>query len=80
MTRVNLYVDMEIELVKESSKKAEAKMAQESSSKRAGDELEQEPSKKQNMEDDKETTQLQSIMEVIPDEEEVALMYKTFGY
>ncbi|GJQ99800.1 hypothetical protein Tco_0522785 [Tanacetum coccineum] len=73
MTRVNMFVDMDIELVKESSKKAEAKMAQESSSKRAGDELEQEPSKKQKMEDDKETTQLQSIMEVIPDEEEVAV-------
>ncbi|GJR01240.1 hypothetical protein Tco_0524224 [Tanacetum coccineum] len=34
MTRVNMFVDMDIELVKESSKKAEAEMAQESSSKR----------------------------------------------
>ncbi|GKA49821.1 hypothetical protein Tco_0742894 [Tanacetum coccineum] len=56
-----------------SSKKAEAEMAQESSSKRAGDELEQEPSKKQKMEDDKEIAELQSMMEVIPDEEEVAV-------
>ncbi|GJT29222.1 hypothetical protein Tco_0909497 [Tanacetum coccineum] len=40
MTRVNMFVDMDTELVKGSSKKA--KMAQESSSKRAGDELEQE--------------------------------------
>ncbi|GKA03786.1 putative ribonuclease H-like domain-containing protein [Tanacetum coccineum] len=38
ITRVNMFVDMDTELVKESSKKAE--MAQESSSKRAGDELE----------------------------------------
>ncbi|GJU26112.1 hypothetical protein Tco_1164733 [Tanacetum coccineum] len=43
MTRVNMFVDMDTELVKESSKKAEAEMAQESSSKRAGEELEQEP-------------------------------------
>ncbi|GJX46304.1 hypothetical protein Tco_0271494 [Tanacetum coccineum] len=45
----------------------------ESSSKRASDELEQEPSKKQKMEDDKEITELQSMMEVIPDEEEVVV-------
>ncbi|GKA14158.1 hypothetical protein Tco_0693804 [Tanacetum coccineum] len=42
MTRVNMFVDMDTELVKESSKKAEAEMAQESSSKRAREELEQE--------------------------------------
>ncbi|GJY88165.1 hypothetical protein Tco_0502793 [Tanacetum coccineum] len=42
MIRVNMFVDMDIELVKESSKKDEAEMAQESSSKRAGEELEQE--------------------------------------
>ncbi|GKE51368.1 hypothetical protein Tco_1486524 [Tanacetum coccineum] len=38
---------MDTELVKESSKKVDAKMAQENSSKRAGDELEQESIKKQ---------------------------------
>ncbi|GJV00882.1 hypothetical protein Tco_1330152 [Tanacetum coccineum] len=54
MTRVNMFVDMDTELVKESSKKAEEEMAQESSSKRAGEELEQEVEKKQKMEDDKE--------------------------
>ncbi|GJR37978.1 hypothetical protein Tco_1213662 [Tanacetum coccineum] len=74
MTRVNMFVDMDTKLVKESSKKAESEMAQESSSKRAtGDELEQESSKKQNMEDDKETAELQSMMEVISDEDEVAV-------
>ncbi|GKE64460.1 hypothetical protein Tco_1518621 [Tanacetum coccineum] len=40
MKRVNTFVDMDTKLVKESSKKADAEMAQESSSKRAGDELE----------------------------------------
>ncbi|GJS08639.1 ribonuclease H-like domain-containing protein [Tanacetum coccineum] len=39
--------------------------------KRAGDDLEQEPLKKQKMEDDKEIAELQSTIEVIPDEEEV---------
>ncbi|GKA01065.1 hypothetical protein Tco_0673730 [Tanacetum coccineum] len=42
MTRVNMFVDMDTELVKESLKKAEAEVAKESSSKRAGEELEQE--------------------------------------
>ncbi|GKA59221.1 hypothetical protein Tco_0758534 [Tanacetum coccineum] len=40
---------MDTELVKEYSKKAEAKIAQESSSKRAGEALKQESSKKQKM-------------------------------
>ncbi|GJT72560.1 hypothetical protein Tco_1031846 [Tanacetum coccineum] len=46
MTRVNMFVDLDTELVKESSKKAEEEIAQESSSKRAGEELEQEVAKK----------------------------------
>ncbi|GKB24784.1 hypothetical protein Tco_0864185 [Tanacetum coccineum] len=58
--RVNTFVDFRTDLV-------------EGSSKRAGEELEQESSKKQKVEDDKETTELKSLMEVIPDEEEVAL-------
>ncbi|GJW51075.1 hypothetical protein Tco_0092426 [Tanacetum coccineum] len=45
----------------------------EGSSKRAGEELEQESTKKQEVDEDKDTTQLQSLMEVIPDEEEVAI-------
>ncbi|GJY61546.1 hypothetical protein Tco_0462203 [Tanacetum coccineum] len=73
MKRVNTFVDYRTELVEESSKKAEAEIAQESSSKRAGDELEQENAKKQKVDEDKETVELQSLMEVIPDEEEVAI-------
>ncbi|GJT08870.1 MAK10-like protein [Tanacetum coccineum] len=45
----------------------------EGSSKRAGEELEQESTKKQKVDEDKDTTELQSLMEVIPDEEEVAI-------
>ncbi|GKA66734.1 hypothetical protein Tco_0766542, partial [Tanacetum coccineum] len=73
MKRVNTFVDMDIELVKESSKKADAQIAQESSSKRAGDELKQESIKKQKVEKDKETAELKSLMEVIPNEDEVAV-------
>ncbi|GJV26915.1 putative ribonuclease H-like domain-containing protein [Tanacetum coccineum] len=57
---------------KEGSKKAKAKVI-ECSSKRAGDELEQENAKKQKMDDAKETAELQSLMKIVPDEEEVAI-------
>ncbi|GKD37867.1 hypothetical protein Tco_1258074 [Tanacetum coccineum] len=40
---------------------------------RAGEELEQKSTKKQKVDEDKDTTELQSLMEVIPDEEEVAI-------
>ncbi|GKC96378.1 hypothetical protein Tco_1161820 [Tanacetum coccineum] len=73
MKRVNTFVDMDKELVKESSKKANAEIAQESNSKRAGDELEQESIKKHKVDEDKETAKLKSLMEVIHDEEEVAV-------
>ncbi|GJZ34852.1 putative reverse transcriptase domain-containing protein [Tanacetum coccineum] len=56
-------------LVKESSKKAEAEMAQESSSKRSGEELEHEVAKKQKMEDDKEKEDLKQCFEIIQDDE-----------
>ncbi|GKA70605.1 hypothetical protein Tco_0776744 [Tanacetum coccineum] len=59
---------MDTELVKESSKKAEAEIAQESSSKRAGEALEQESSKKQKVDDDKETEELKQCMEIISDD------------
>ncbi|GJT04967.1 hypothetical protein Tco_0839429 [Tanacetum coccineum] len=44
----------------------------EGSSKRAGQELEQESSKKQKLEEDKETAELQRLIEVVPNKEEVA--------
>ncbi|GJZ04389.1 hypothetical protein Tco_0537664 [Tanacetum coccineum] len=58
--RMNRFVDFKKDLV-------------EGSSKRAGEELEQESTKKQKVDEDKDTTELQSLMEVIPDEEEVAI-------
>ncbi|GJY10965.1 hypothetical protein Tco_0379150 [Tanacetum coccineum] len=76
--RVNTFVDYRTELVEqsckksevmeESSKKAEAEIAQESSSKRAGEELEQESSKKQKVEEDKESEELKQYLEIIPDD------------
>ncbi|GJW17775.1 hypothetical protein Tco_0025211 [Tanacetum coccineum] len=45
----------------------------EGSSKREGEELEQESTKKQKVDEDKDTIELQSLMEVILDEEEVAI-------
>ncbi|GJR84326.1 hypothetical protein Tco_0155111 [Tanacetum coccineum] len=59
-TRVNMFVDFRTELV-------------EGSSNRAGTELKQESTKKQKVDEDKDTSKLQSLMEVIPDEEEVAI-------
>ncbi|GJY22267.1 hypothetical protein Tco_0394833 [Tanacetum coccineum] len=56
--------------MEESSKKAE--VMKEINSKRAGDELQQESTKKQKLDDDKERAELQSLMNVILDEEEVA--------
>ncbi|GJW77813.1 uncharacterized mitochondrial protein-like protein [Tanacetum coccineum] len=60
ITRVNTFVDFRTDLV-------------EGSSKRAGSELEQESIKKQKVEDDKETTELKKLMEIILDEEELAI-------
>nr|GEY22638.1 retrotransposon protein, putative, Ty3-gypsy subclass [Tanacetum cinerariifolium]GEY27311.1 retrotransposon protein, putative, Ty3-gypsy subclass [Tanacetum cinerariifolium] len=58
--RVNAFEDFRTELV-------------EGKEKRAGTELIQEITKKQKVEDDKETSKLKQFMEIIPDEEEVAI-------
>ncbi|GJR26442.1 hypothetical protein Tco_1102674 [Tanacetum coccineum] len=72
--RVNIYVDMDTELVEGSEVRAEGSETRvKGSSKRAGEELEQESCKKQKLEDDKETTELQRLIEVVTDKEEVAI-------
>ncbi|GJV98661.1 putative ribonuclease H-like domain-containing protein, partial [Tanacetum coccineum] len=58
--RVNTFVDFRIDLV-------------EGSSKRVGEELEQESTKKQKVDKDKDTAELQSLIERISDEKEVAI-------
>ncbi|GJY84093.1 hypothetical protein Tco_0497469 [Tanacetum coccineum] len=74
MKRVNTFVDMDTELVECGEVRAEGSETRaKGCSKRAGEKLEQESSKKQKLEDDKETAELKSLMEVMPDEEEVVL-------
>ncbi|GJX41685.1 hypothetical protein Tco_0256675 [Tanacetum coccineum] len=58
--RVNMFVEFRTDLVEGSSKKAR-------------EELEQESTKKQKVDEDKDIAELQSLMEVILDEEEVAI-------
>ncbi|GKE53545.1 hypothetical protein Tco_1488701, partial [Tanacetum coccineum] len=58
--RVNTFVDFRTDMV-------------EGSSKGAGEELEQKSTKKHKVDEDKDTAELQSLIEVIPDEEEVAI-------
>ncbi|GJT61865.1 hypothetical protein Tco_1005398 [Tanacetum coccineum] len=58
--RVNTFEDFRTELV-------------EGREKRAGTELAQEITKKQKVDNDKETTKIKKLMEIIPDEEEVAI-------
>ncbi|GKB75868.1 hypothetical protein Tco_0942763 [Tanacetum coccineum] len=75
MKRVNIFVDMDTELVGGSEVRAKGSetITQEISLKRAGDELEQENAKKQKVDDDQETAELQSMMKIVPDEEEVVV-------
>ncbi|GKA50279.1 hypothetical protein Tco_0743352 [Tanacetum coccineum] len=72
MKWIDSFVPMDSEVV-EGSKKAKADV-QESSSKRAtGDELEQEKAKKQKIDDDKEEAEMRKLINIVPDEEEVAI-------
>ncbi|GJU83900.1 hypothetical protein Tco_1291446 [Tanacetum coccineum] len=71
MKRVNIFVDMDTELVKGSKTRAEG------SSKRAGEELESENLKKQKLDenveaevdDDQEEAEMKKHMEIVPDDE-----------
>ncbi|GJZ23965.1 putative ribonuclease H-like domain-containing protein [Tanacetum coccineum] len=65
-SKVNTFEDFRTELV-------------EGKEKRAGEELMQENAKKQKVEDDKETVELKQCLEIIPDEEEVAIDAIPFG-
>ncbi|GJX81008.1 hypothetical protein Tco_0329157 [Tanacetum coccineum] len=79
MKKVNIFVDMDTELVGGSKVRAEGSeiIAQESSLKRTGDKLEQENAKKQKVDAEKETEQetatLKKLVEIIPNKEEVAI-------
>ncbi|GKF56337.1 hypothetical protein Tco_0166677 [Tanacetum coccineum] len=74
MKRVNTFEDMDTELVKGSEVRAEGSETRtEESSKRAGEDLQQESIKKQKVDEDNETSELQRLIEVVPDKEEVAI-------
>ncbi|GJX33504.1 hypothetical protein Tco_0243359 [Tanacetum coccineum] len=74
MKRVNTFVDMDTKLVKGSKVRAKGSETRaKGSSKRARDELKQKSFKKQMMDDDKETTELKSLMKIVSDEEEVEI-------
>ncbi|GJX50492.1 hypothetical protein Tco_0277337 [Tanacetum coccineum] len=74
MKRVNTFVDMDTELVEGSEVRVKGSETRvEGSSKRAGEELKQESSKKQKLEEEKETAELQRLIEVVPSKEEVAI-------
>ncbi|GJY51047.1 putative ribonuclease H-like domain-containing protein [Tanacetum coccineum] len=72
--RVTLHVDMDTELMEDSEVKPEGSETRtEGSFKRAREDLQQESIKKQKVDEDKETTELQRLIEVVPDKEEVAI-------
>ncbi|GKD96365.1 hypothetical protein Tco_1380262, partial [Tanacetum coccineum] len=70
---IQAKVNADYQLAKRLQAKEQKTDLVEGSSKRAGEELEQESTKKQKVDEDKDTTELQSLMKVIPDEEEVAI-------
>ncbi|GJV75709.1 hypothetical protein Tco_1507293 [Tanacetum coccineum] len=62
MKRVNTFVNMDSELMKDSETRAEGSL------KRTGEDLQQESTKKQNMDDDKEKEELKQCFEIVPDD------------
>ncbi|GKC75953.1 hypothetical protein Tco_1126727, partial [Tanacetum coccineum] len=71
----NSFVSMDSEVVKGGKEKDEDSVtrAEESSSKRAGTELEQEIIKKKKIDDDKKEAEIKKHMEIVVDEEEIAV-------
>ncbi|GKD84159.1 hypothetical protein Tco_1350998 [Tanacetum coccineum] len=70
--RVNTFIDMDTELVEGSEVRAKGNDTRiEGSSKRAGEDVQQESIKKQKVDADKETTELQRLIEAVADKEEL---------
>ncbi|GJV92422.1 hypothetical protein Tco_1540235 [Tanacetum coccineum] len=72
---IDSFVSMDSEVVKRGKEKHEGSVtrAEESSSKRAGTKLEQERIKKQKIDDDQEEAKMKKHMEIVVDEEEIAV-------
>ncbi|GJW14769.1 hypothetical protein Tco_0018902 [Tanacetum coccineum] len=75
MCWIDSFVSMDSEVVKGGKEKDKGNVtrAEESSSKRAGIELEQERIKKQKIDDDQEEAEMKKHMEIVVDEEEIAV-------
>ncbi|GJT15904.1 hypothetical protein Tco_0874610 [Tanacetum coccineum] len=72
---IDSFVSIDSEVVKGGKEKDEGSVtrAEENSSKRAGTKLEQERIKKQKMDDDQEEAEMKKHMEIVVDEEEIAV-------
>nr|GEX87547.1 putative ribonuclease H-like domain-containing protein [Tanacetum cinerariifolium] len=73
MKRVNIFVDINTEIVEERSKKTQTGVT-EGSSKRAGDKLEQESAKRQMLEKEDDSAKLKRCLEIVPkDDDDVTI-------
>nr|GEU50048.1 hypothetical protein [Tanacetum cinerariifolium] len=72
MKMVNIFVDMNTEIVKERSKKTQAEVTK-GSSKRAGDELEQESAKRQRLEKEDDSAELKRCLEIVHKDDDVTI-------
>nr|GEV92191.1 hypothetical protein [Tanacetum cinerariifolium] len=70
--RVNIFVDMNIEIVEERSKKTQTEVT-EGSSKSLGDELEQESAKRQRLKKEDDYAELKRCLEIVPKDDDVTI-------
>ncbi|GKA02977.1 hypothetical protein Tco_0675758 [Tanacetum coccineum] len=73
MVRVNNFVDMDSEVLEGTSKRASDELEKEAKKKQKKDDDEKEAKKKQKKADDDERAKLKMLVEIVPDEEEVAI-------
>nr|GEZ62516.1 hypothetical protein [Tanacetum cinerariifolium] len=72
MKRVNTFVDMNIEIAEERSKKTQAEVT-EGNSKRAIDELEQESAKRHRLKKEDDFAELKRCLEIVPKDDDVTI-------
>nr|GEV28110.1 hypothetical protein [Tanacetum cinerariifolium] len=70
--RVNIFVDMNTEIVEERSKKIQTEVT-EGSSKSLGDELEQESAKRQRLKKEDDYAELKRCLEIVPKDDDVTI-------
>nr|GEU33654.1 hypothetical protein [Tanacetum cinerariifolium] len=72
MKRINIFVDMNIEIVEERSKKTQAEVTK-SSSKRERDELEQESAKRQKLKKEDDSVEFKRCLKLVPEDDDVKI-------